>query len=657
MNSFLSLVPVEGFRERYAEDITPETYFGFPIAPLIEAERRLMNPATRSVAYFSMEFGLSCNTYNAFDAKRPVDDSNFSHEHGVFSNLRAIDYYVTLRTDHRLDLPIYSGGLGVLAGDTLKSAADRAVSLVGVGILWNKGYFKQNFWFKDGQVPEENIWDPGSFPGLVPLERRIEVPFRNETVHLRLWKYFVYSYDKSHVVPLVLLDSNIGENSEFERRLTDQLYRSDNAEWKLLQRAILGLGGMKALRALGYSIDLHHLNEGHAALAFVEKAKGVPANALAGLAEKFAYTCHTPVIAGHDRFHKRVLAETLRDEEVELIGRFGQDPHQPDMINLTEHAMNASRVVNAVARKHGEVTRAQFPRHKDRILSITNGVHTPTWISAPVAALFDTYPKEIGDWRKDPERLKGVLNLRDDRVFRRALWAAHQENKKGLCERLKPWKMDPDVLTICWARRIAGNTRPSLIFQDIRRLVSIAENTGPLQIVFAGKAHPQDNLGSTHIHQMLAAVDALASQRSRLRVLMLENYDTYFGKMLASSVDVWLNNPLPPFEASGTSGMKAILNGVVQLSTLDGWVVEAEQADIGWIFGWRHKGGEIGDEGNQRLAEDSASLYDALEKVVSLYYRTNGKNGADPSSEWITKMINAVSQAGFFNTGRMVSEY
>ena len=657
MKPISSLISIENFETNYSKDILRESYFGFPSEPIIDAEEKLLSARTPSIAYFSMEYGLSANTYNTLASQKPIDESNVASHHHVFSNMRAMDYYLSVKTGHRLDIPIYSGGLGVLAGDTLKSAADRGVSMAAFGILWNKGYFKQNFWFKDGQVPEENIWSPATYPGLVPLKTRIQIALKKETITLRLWKYFVYSFDKKHVVPLVLLDSNIPENSEFARKLTDQLYRSDNAEWKILQRTILGMGGVKAAEKLGYAIEKFHLNEGHAALAFVEKAKNKFDNELQKLKSQFCYTCHTPVAAGHDRFQKKILQDILRDEEMLLLKKFGQDPHYSDLINLTEFCMNTCEHVNAVAKKHGEITRLQFPQHKERIQSITNGVHTHTWLSDPVAKLMEKYKDKLGDWRKDPVLLKNAAALKKNMKFREELWQAHQENKQNLSRVLKGWSIDPDVFTICWARRIAAYKRPSLILQDVRRLVEITKKVGPIQVIFAGKAHPKDDIGFTYVNEMLSAIDSLEHDRDTLRILMLENYDTYFGKLLASSVDVWLNNPLPPFEASGTSGMKAILNGVLQLSTLDGWVVEAADMNVGWIFGWQHQGQEVGDEKQLKLMEDSSILYENLEKVVSLYYETNKKGAVNASSDWITKMIDAIAAAGFFNTGRMVSEY
>jgi starch phosphorylase len=656
LTRFHSLVSIENF-EKYSPNISNDSFFTFPIKPILDAEERLLALDQRSVGYFSMEYGLSSNTYNAYQSQTPVSEKNFSGDHHIFSNLRAMDYYLSIGAKHRLDLPIYSGGLGVLAGDTLKSAADRGVPLVAVGILWNKGYFKQNFWFKDGQVPEETDWDPSSFPGLVPLKTRIDISLKNELIHLKLWKYFVYSFDKERVIPLILLDSNLPENTPFTQKLTGQLYRSDSAQWKILQRIILGMGGMKALETLGYRLDRYHLNEGHAALAFTQKATLKKPEEIEELKQHFAYTCHTPVAAGHDRFDKKTLSEILPEDTFNLVKQFGEDSKDHDQINLTEHAMNTCYFVNGVAAKHGEVTRLQFPHYKDRIQAITNGGHTHTWISKSFADVFDAFSSEIGDWRRSPKKLSNILPLKNNMAFRQAVWKAHQENKNVLASYLRKWRIEPKAFTIAWARRIAAYKRPSLILQDIERLLDIARRVGPLQIIFAGKAHPKDDLGFTYVNEMLTRIDSLEKNRDLIRVLMLENYDTFFGKLLSSSVDVWLNNPLPPFEASGTSGMKAILNGVLQISTLDGWVVEAADKNIGWIFGWQHRGREIGDERNLRLKEDSTLLYETLETAARRYYETVKADSVTLDSEWIDKMIHAIAEAGFFNTDRMVEEY
>ncbi len=648
---------IENWEERYEDDIDEKSFFGRPMSVLKKAEESLLSSEVRSIAYFSMEYGLAPNIYHPFKAVKSVNPKNMHYDHEVFSNMRAMDYFHGLHIERPPDLPIYSGGLGVLAGDTLKSSVDLGVSLVGIGILWHEGYFEQKFLFHDGQVPMAMLWDPNYFPGLVPLKNRIKIQLKSDTIHLKLWKYYVYSHDEKHVVPLVLLDSNLPENSEEIRKLTHRLYRSDSEWWKFLQRTILGMGGILALDELGYSIDWYHLNEGHAAFAYIEKACSLNDNQREGLQKKFGYTCHTPVAAGHDRFSLHLAEEILPEDKMNLIRAMGLDPHQPEMINLTHLAMNATSRINAVSQLHGEVTRLQFPSFKDKLQAITNGVHHLTWVSESIAKLLDEFHGKIGLWRKDPTCLKKVEKLLHDESFREGLWKAHQENKEKLCHLLSSWKMGKNVFTIAWARRIASYKRPSLLLQHVDKLLEIAKKRGPIQILIAGKAHPNDNVGMGIISDMLSRIDELNMRYDDLKVIMLENYDSYFGKLLTSSVDVWLNNPLPPFEASGTSGMKAILNGVVQLSTFDGWVAEAEDSGIGKIFGYRAKGGQMDSEFNLRMDEDSQALYEALDGMIALYYQTNRKGTVSLKSEWIDMMIRCIAAAGFFNTHRMVEEY
>lgn len=649
---------IERFNENYADDINTDRYFGFPIETILNAEGRLGSTREKSIAYFSMEFGIAPSIYNSFQLSRPMSWKNQFFTHEVFSNYWLCDYLFKIHIDKMLDIPIYGGGLGVLAGDTMKSAADLGFSVAGIGVLWNKGYFKQNFWYKHGQIPEELMWDPHSYPGLIPLKDRVVIDTKDGPLHLRLWKYYIYSYDKRHACPLILLDSNVPENHEHFRKLTDQLYRSDDVRWKIFQRAILGIGGMKALKVMRYNIDCYHLNEGHAAFALVEKYIHLPDKAKMSECQKhFVYTCHTPVAAGHDRFSVADLGRILPDEYTRAAESFGKESPHSQEVNLTFMCLNTCRHVNAVAQKHGEITRLQFPAFAAKVRAITNGVHLHTWISESFARLFDQNQEVMGDWRRHPENLANVRNIEGDARFRQAVFDAHQENKRGLVETLKRWNLKEDVLTIGWARRIAGYKRPALIFHHIDEILKIAREIGPLQIVLSGKAHPNDNIGSAHIDEILDHIDQLNGHRDIVKVLILENYDTYFGKLLTNSVDVWLNNPLPPFEASGTSGMKAILNGVVQVSTLDGWVVEAAQDDIGWIFGYRHAGGEIGDEKDLKLEQDSRALYHVLRDVAKLYYRTYQNGRVDIQSPWIDKMIHCLYRGAFFNTQRMVREY
>jgi starch phosphorylase len=301
---------------------------------------------------------------------------------------------------------------------------------------------------------------------------------------------------------------------------------------------------------------------------------------------------------------------------------------------------------------------SQFPQYKDKISSVTNGVHISTWLSESFGELFDKYKDSLGDFRNNPAVLKNADNLRHNQQFRMDLWKAHQFNKGRLAEIFSHWRIKENVLTLCWARRIAQYKRPSLIIQDPKRLLSIAKKAGGLQIIIAGKAHPADSLAGTYVEKIMNTIDELSKEFENLRIIMLENYDIFFGKLLTSCVDVWLNNPLPPFEASGTSGMKAILNGVVQLTTLDGWVKEVGNEQIGEVFGYQHKDGEtMGSESALRLKEDSQSLYDALENLANLYYQTYNNGDINVQSQWIDLMINCICQSAFFNSHRMVGEY
>ena len=649
---------IDGYQENYATDISREEFFGFPWDAILQAEGNLLSGEHRSVAYFSMEYGLAPSIYNSFRLKRPIPEENNFFQHEVFSNYWLCDYIFKIQIDKMLDIPIYGGGLGVLAGDTMKSLADLGTSVAGIGVLWNKGYFKQNFWYKHGQVPEELRWDPYTYPGLIPLKTRVVIPTKEGELFLRLWKYYIYGYDRKLANPIILLDSNVPENSLHFRKLTDQLYRSDDVRWKIFQRIILGIGGIRALEKLGYQVCCYHLNEGHGAFAFLEKYVSLPdKSAIASLKKHFVYTCHTPVEAGHDRFHVADLSGILASEYVVAASMFGKENKDPDLINLTYLCLNNCEKVNAVAAKHGEVMRLQFPKYAEKVQSITNGIHTHTWISESFSKLFDRYQGTFKDWRKDPGNLARVAELSQNQDFRLDLFHAHQENKENLINIIKNWRVKENIFTLGWARRIAGYKRPALIFHDIKRLIEIAYEVGPMQIVLSGKAHPNDNLGAAKIDEILNHIDELNDHKNVIKVLILENYDTYFGKLLTNSVDVWLNNPLPPFEASGTSGMKAILNGVLQLSTLDGWVVEAAQDDIGWFFGYQHSGGEIGSEMDLRLDEDSRALCDKLKEAVQLYYQTYNSGNVNIQSVWIDKMIHCVEKSAYFNTHRMAQQY
>ena len=583
------------------------------------------------------------------------DAQNKTPRNTVFSNYRLADYFFDVKIDSLIDLPIYSGGLGVLAGDTVKTMADYKMPAVGIGILWHCGYFRQEFWFKYGQVPEKTHWDPYTYPGLIPLKNVITIKLKGQEVRLKLWKYYVFSYKRDYAVPLILLDAEITENSEQIRDLTEQLYRSDNSWIKLMQRVVLGFGGISALKELNYPIDIFHLNEGHAVFAFVEKARGLSDEKTEELKKRFCYTCHTPVQAGHDRFSEDDIRGVLQDKDFRLIQRFGRE--DSGLINLTLLSMNIASSINAVSKRHQEVMQLQFPEYKERIKYVTNGVHPYTWISGDFLGLYKGLSPTVEDIESNPMALANVVSLRDNQDFRKQVWLAHQANKGRLCSLLEKWKLDKNIFTVCWARRIAAYKRPSLILKDIDRLIAIAKKSGPLQIILAGKAHPNDNLGFTFINEMLDKVDALGdSNYDILKIAILENYDIYLGQLLTSGVDLWLNNPYPPFEASGTSGMKAILNGVVQLTTSDGWVVEAEDKGIGKVFGHKFSGGKIGSEFDRYMKDDADEMYKALEEMAALYYSANGRK-LSLASGWIDLMINCIAAGSHFNTYRMLDEY
>jgi glycogen phosphorylase len=655
LDEFYTLVELDDPDGRYAKDISDNNYFGMPLEAIVKAEKRLRSDKERCIAYFSMEYGLATSCYNKLSSQLPLNPANKVPENAVFSNFRVADYFFTLTQNNIIDLPIYSGGLGVLAGDTVKTMADYKLPVVAIGILWSSGYFRQKFWFKYGQAPEKMHWDPGTYPGLIPLKNRIKVSLKSEDVYLKLWKYYVYSYKQDAVVPLILLDSNIEPNSETARIFTDQLYRSDNVFLKLLQRVILGFGGVSALNELGYQIDTYHLNEGHAVFAFIAKARGLGKDELQSLESKFVYTCHTPVEAGHDRFAFDDLNRVLKKEDVDTIEKFGKE--RPGVANLTLLSMNISSAINAVSHNHQKVMHIQFPDYRERIQYVTNGVHPYTWLSRSFQELFAQFPQVFCDIGANPMILSRAQELKGSADFRAQLWQAHQANKLELCKFLEKWKLDKNIFTICWARRVAAYKRPSLILHDISRLVEITKTRGPLQIILAGKAHPNDNLGFTYINEMLDKVDKLNEDYDKLKIIVLENYDISLGKLLTSSVDVWLNNPLPPFEASGTSGMKAILNGVLQMSTVDGWVAEATDRKIGSFFGYKNSEGSVGNESDLHMNDDAEELYNTLERLVNLYYLTNAGGKVDTASEWIDMMIECIAAAAQFNTYRMVDQY
>jgi glycogen phosphorylase len=540
------------------------------------------------------------------------------------------------------EMPTYAGGLGVLAGDTVRSAADLGLRFVAVTLLHRRGYFHQVLDARGGQTERPVTWSPADF--CVPLEPRVKVEIDGRDVWIRAWRFRVEGICGAEV-QTYLLDTDLPDNAPEDRSLTDHLY-GGSERTRLAQEVVLGIGGVKMLRALGHTeLDRLHLNEGHAALAVLalleEREPEPPTEAekreehLAAIRGKCVFTTHTPVPAGHDKFPAAMARKLLGPRHWSWLAALGNG----DPLNLTELALRASRFVNGVAMRHGEVSRDMFPRYPIR--SITNGVHAETWSAPSFRLLFD---RHIPEWRRDAFSLRYVVGLPKGEI-----WDAHMAAKRALLQRVRAETragFEEHVLTLGFARRATAYKRVTLIFRDVERLAAITRRCGPLQIVFAGKAHPQDEDGKALIREVFQAAEAL---RGRVAVAYLPNHDMRLGRLLCAGSDVWLNNPIPPLEASGTSGMKAALNGVPSLSILDGWWVEG---CVEGITGWAVDG--AAEATASPAARDEAHATALLDKlagtVLPCYYGNRGR--------FVEIMRNAIAlNAGFFNTQRMLLQY
>ena len=534
-------------------------------------------------------------------------------------------------------VPTYSGGLGVLAGDTLRSAADLSVPIVGVTLLHRKGYFEQHLDASGHQTEQPVAWRPED--RLEPVDARTTVVIEGRTVHIRAWKYPVRGV-KGHEVPVYLLDTNLDENEEWDRTLTDYLYGGDN-HYRLCQEIVLGMGGAALLRALNCQADLYHLNEGHSALLTLcllewqldgRKPFELDESDVEQVRRRCVFTTHTPVPAGHDKFPIEMVTQVLGAEQVELL--VAARCIDEGMLNMTHLALRLARFVNGVAMKHREVSQGMFPNFP--IDAITNGVHAGTWTSPPFQALFD---RRIPEWRVDNLYLRYAVGIPLPEIR-----AAHADSKKQMIATLAERTgvtLDPKVFTIGFARRATPYKRADLMFTNSARLADIATSVGPIQIVFGGKAHPNDSGGKELIRRIHDASAALAD---RITVVYVENYEMEIAAQIVAGVDLWLNNPMKPLEASGTSGMKAALNGVPSLSVLDGWWIEGH---VEGVTGWSIGDSEL--DGDQ--SKDANEIYIKLERVIlPLYYGL--------PFAYAEVMRSAIALNGsFFNTQRMVGQY
>ncbi|HZD75491.1 MAG TPA: alpha-glucan family phosphorylase, partial [Acidobacteriaceae bacterium] len=532
-------------------------------------------------------------------------------------------------------MPTYSGGLGVLAGDTLRSAADMGLPLAAVTLVHRKGYFKQILDANGTQTEDVQAWSPEA--RLPQEEPRVVVTIEGRPVHVRAWRYDMEGVT-GHTIPIYMLDTDLEGNDPHDRTLTDCLYGGDT-NYRLAQEIVLGVGGLRMLDALGYDISVYHMNEGHAALltlALLEKALGGGALSTAresdldAVRQHCVFTTHTPVPAGHDRFSMEQANRILGSEPTQAVERIG-GCHE-GMVNLTYIALRLSRFVNGVAMQHGKVSRAMFPEYD--IAAITNGVHAGTWTAPAMQAAFD---KHLPRWREDNMHLRHAIDIPQEEIA-----GAHADGKRMLLaevEKRSGVKLREDVFTIGFARRVATYKRGDLLFTDAERLAQMAQSVGSLQILYAGKAHPADEPGKQIIRHVFEEAQRLTS--AQLHIIYLADYEWRLGALLTGGVDLWLNNPLRPYEASGTSGMKAALNGVPSLSVLDGWWIEGcVEGVTGWAI-----------EDRDRAEDEAASLYDKLEsKILPLYYQD--KPG------WRKLMQTTIAMNGsFFNTQRMLEQY
>lgn len=546
------------------------------------------DPYFRSIAYFSMEIGI--------DPK----------------------------------IPTYAGGLGILAGDMLKSAADLNIPIVGVTLLYRKGYFKQQI-DKDGiqhELPEN--WHPEERLHLLPNE--VSITIENRTVRIRAWEYTIIGAT-GYRVPVYFLDTDYEANHPEDRKLSWYLYGGD-LRYRLCQELVLGVGGLRMLRELRYNnIKTLHLNEGHAGFITLELLREQGYEDYNKIREKCVFTTHTPVAAGHDVFPydliDKVMQPPFPDYLKNMLGGEG--------VSMSDLAFKYSRYINAVSEKHREVTRKIF--NLENVDYITNGIHSYTWVCPGIKNLFSKY---IRGWENDPSRLVRAFSIPDEE-----LWKAHQAAKLRLLAHVLETtgiELNPDILTIGAARRATAYKRLDLIFKDVKRLVEIC--AGKVQFIFAGKAHPKDEEGKKIIQKLIKMASELSGV---VKIVFLENYNMELAALLTTGVDVWLNTPKRPLEACGTSGMKAAVNGVLNFSVLDGWWIEGcREGFTGWSIG--PSPNEVDLLGYDESL-DAESFYEKLEKeVIPTYYKKRDR--------WVQMMKYSIALNGsYFNTHRMLREY
>lgn len=647
-----------------------------PVKMLNELPREVFEAASKDPQYLSMYDDIIAR----FRDEMKTDDGWFSRNVSDPQCLPIAYFSAEYGLQH--SLPFYAGGLGFLAGDHLKECSDLRVPAVAVGFMYPEGYLRQRI-HEDGwqegvdemldrdAAPIERVFDSGG------RHLVVKVPFIDPPVYVAVWKVSVGR------VPLYLMDTDIDMNDPWNRTISARLYTGD-VEHRLRQEIVLGIGGSEVLNALGIKHSVLHLNEGHPAFAILERIRERVSDgaslddAILNVRNTTVFTTHTPVPAGHDVFPFHLMDKYFSGY-YPILGLTRDDFLKPGIhpeappagFNMTAFALRMSAYCNGVSKRHGEVTRTMWhslwPDAKDEnipISSITNGVHVPTWIEPKMDLLLDKY---LGpEWLEDHDNPAGWSMI--DRIPDEELWQTHywlkiklinfirdRARQRWTDDRVSPTNivaggtlLDPLALTIGFARRFATYKRADLIFQNLDRVKALLRHRWkPVQIIFAGKAHPADDPGKRLLQKIF---NWARDPDMGGRVAFVENYDEQLAQYMTHGVDVWLNNPLPPMEASGTSGMKASLNGVPNLSILDGWWIEGFNGKNGWAFGQDDPASANRDD------TDAGSLYDLLEKeVVPLYYKI-GDDGIP--HDWIAAMKEAIrSNAPLFSARRMVKEY
>ncbi len=678
-------------------------YFGVTQETLDKVWNRLTSPERNSVMYISMEIGADPDVYNP--VRDFIEDS---------SPALSTDPALQLLQDKYLHgpqkIPIYSGGLGVLAGDTLKSLADNHIPVAAMSLLYQEGYFSQLVDLKVGQIDHATFWKPAVTPTLFPLHEpgqpgtplEIKVPFfsgdKGETeIPAQVWVKLEISSNLDYFVPEFLLDYNLPSAPEWVQEASKRLYSAKSAIVKANQRRLLGSGVLPLMQKLGLTARTIHLNEQHGVavtlhliLREIKSRLGPNFSELLTdkdiqdisqkVANQLVYTIHTPVKAGHDRFNRSMYDQITQKACQKVLSLLAKDEDSPDEYNFTSFAMRVNRAVNSVSRLHRDVTRRQFPLFADKINAITNGVHQKTWTSDNRSRAFDSNPMLEG-WKNDPG-LFSTTDLLADNDFRQQLSASWQQDNTILIEHInsmlighrtqmaETWIeppnylsyladdgfLEPGVFTIGFARRFSTYKRADLIFDDIDALAKLlVTNNWRVNFIFAGKAHPADEPGKSVLKLILHNQEELYTKSNGLaKLVFIPGYDMAIAKMMVSGSHAWLNSPKRPLEASGTSGMKAAMNGVPNISVMDGWWVEGyHDGKTGWKFGYEGPVSEADmseDPHSLLYEEDSLSFYRILPDILRTFYTDH--------DQYLDIAINNLHlNVPIFNTHRMVAEY